>query len=254
MSIKVECPRCRKALAVPNRKAGSYVNCPECQGRFWVPESAPAEPAPARPGAAAPPPAATRATPPPSTTKPLPPKPAPPDAPPGKPAAPPPARDAAARKTARLIASDAAAPTIELAADGKMPELQLRETDKGPDRQAKQSSMHPMTLVLLLIGSVLASILLVTWDVPGGDTGQLKEQAREEIRQKFFFSPDGKLQPYQEWLREAQRAASRGDRVAERRLYLRVLDALRAERPVPGAQLTANDEELERLIADILRE
>ncbi|MBN1910619.1 MAG: hypothetical protein JW818_12815, partial [Pirellulales bacterium] len=37
MPIKVDCPRCRKPLAVPSKKAGSYVNCPECNGRFWVP-------------------------------------------------------------------------------------------------------------------------------------------------------------------------------------------------------------------------
>lgn len=42
MPIRIDCPRCHKPLAVPSKKAGSYVTCPRCQGRLWVPT--PAEP------------------------------------------------------------------------------------------------------------------------------------------------------------------------------------------------------------------
>ena len=45
MPIKLECPRCKQSLAVPNRKAGGYANCPRCKGRFWVPEDAVDDPA-----------------------------------------------------------------------------------------------------------------------------------------------------------------------------------------------------------------
>ena len=43
MAIKLPCPRCKKALAVPNKKAGGYVQCPSCSGRLWVPNDAPAD-------------------------------------------------------------------------------------------------------------------------------------------------------------------------------------------------------------------
>ena len=39
MAIKFDCPRCRNSLLVPGEKAGSYVNCPRCGGRFWVPKA-----------------------------------------------------------------------------------------------------------------------------------------------------------------------------------------------------------------------
>jgi len=43
MPIKVDCPRCKKVLSVPSRKAGSYALCPNCRGRFWVPQDVPSE-------------------------------------------------------------------------------------------------------------------------------------------------------------------------------------------------------------------
>lgn len=39
MPITLDCPRCKQTLAVPAKKAGTYVRCPRCNGRFWVPES-----------------------------------------------------------------------------------------------------------------------------------------------------------------------------------------------------------------------
>ncbi|MCX7428253.1 MAG: hypothetical protein NTW96_21820, partial [Planctomycetia bacterium] len=58
-------------------------------------------------------------------------------------------------------------------------------------------------------------------------------------------------------LREAQRAASRGDRAGERRLYRQVLDLLRAERDRFDKGLTGSrdrDKKLEELISVMLRE
>ena len=40
MPIKLDCPRCKKVLSIPSKKAGSYALCPNCNGRFWVPEDA----------------------------------------------------------------------------------------------------------------------------------------------------------------------------------------------------------------------
>lgn len=43
MAIKLPCPRCKRPLSVPNKKAGGYVQCPQCNGRLWVPKDAPAD-------------------------------------------------------------------------------------------------------------------------------------------------------------------------------------------------------------------
>ena len=43
MPIKLDCPRCKKILSIPSKKAGSYALCPSCNGRFWVPEDVPQE-------------------------------------------------------------------------------------------------------------------------------------------------------------------------------------------------------------------
>lgn len=58
MPITLDCPRCKQSLAVPSKMAGSYVNCPRCSGRFWVPEGtkdAGLKSAPEMPAIAAPP-------------------------------------------------------------------------------------------------------------------------------------------------------------------------------------------------------
>jgi len=41
MPLILNCPRCKKPLSVPSKKAGSYVNCVHCSGRLWVPKDAP---------------------------------------------------------------------------------------------------------------------------------------------------------------------------------------------------------------------
>ena len=47
MAINLECPRCKARLRVPNKKADGYVNCPHCQGRFWVDKAAASDGTPA---------------------------------------------------------------------------------------------------------------------------------------------------------------------------------------------------------------
>lgn len=38
MPLKLNCPRCKKALTLPRNVAGSYTKCAHCGGRIWVPE------------------------------------------------------------------------------------------------------------------------------------------------------------------------------------------------------------------------
>jgi hypothetical protein len=59
MAINLDCPRCKARLRVPNKKAGGYVNCPHCQGRFWVDKAAASDAAPLEKVTMAAPPAAT---------------------------------------------------------------------------------------------------------------------------------------------------------------------------------------------------
>jgi hypothetical protein len=64
MAINLDCPRCKTRLRVPNKKAGGYVNCPHCKGRFWVDKAAPSDDAQADAVTIAPPPVAAPPSPP----------------------------------------------------------------------------------------------------------------------------------------------------------------------------------------------
>ena len=48
MAIKTRLPPLQaRACRVPNKMAGGYVNCPHCKGRFWVDKAAPSDATPA---------------------------------------------------------------------------------------------------------------------------------------------------------------------------------------------------------------
>jgi len=226
MPIKLVCPRCKKPLAVPGKMAGSYVNCPECGGRFWAPVSSPEATSNSGEMPVATPPAAA----------------------PSK---------GQARNVARFVSADAAQSPLKLAEDGKLPELRLARDDEKAAVGEKSNSISPVVLVCLLAISVALSLLLVLWDPSASGVTDEKVQARQTIRDNFFLTTgEEALAPYQQWLRQAQRAASRGDHQTEQKLYQKVLDQLRAQRGpfdpgVTGSR--ARDEELENLIIIILR-
>ena len=271
MPIKLECPRCKKPLAVPRKKAGSYVHCPGCGGRFWAPasnEEQPAEPtgvAPAEesrePAPAAPP---TRQ---PAQKPRLAPKTEPRpsgdrlsgDRPSGN--VPPreaPSPGAPRKNVARFVSAEAAQSPLELAEDGKLPELRLEQEAEKTPRGEKGRAINPAVLIGGIALSVVFSLVLLLWEPSASGPGDDKASARQTIRDNFFAVADDQPPlPYQQWLREAQRAASRGDVRTERMLYQRVLDQLRAERGPFDPGLTgsrANDKELEQQIIVILRE
>ncbi|MBN1590339.1 MAG: hypothetical protein JW888_12560 [Pirellulales bacterium] len=158
---------------------------------------------------------------------------------------------------ARFISADTAQSPLELAEDGKLPELSLQRDIEKVAGKDKASSMNPMLIAVALLASVALSIVLVFWDPASTGPSDAKVKARQEIRDNFFMTTnDAPLAPYQRWLREAQRAASRGDRVTERKRYQDVLDQLRAERGPFDPGLTGSrtrDKELEKLIIVMLR-
>ncbi|NLY00289.1 MAG: hypothetical protein GXY83_29685 [Rhodopirellula sp.] len=258
MPIKLDCPRCKTPLAVPNKKAGGYANCPHCKGRFWVPkpDAVPAtqsaatgdsEPArPASPVAAAP---STGQTGPSYSTPPVPQA----LANVQPPAAAPP------RRVARFITADTTDSTFKLAEDGKLPELRLKEPGREEADQKSERSTNPLLLLVLLCMSVVMSTVLVLVDFEPQDAAQRErtDRARTVIEEQFFanLDPSQPLAPYQVCLREAARAHSIGDRETEKQRYREVLAMLRAERGKFERGLTGSplrDEQLEQQISTVL--
>lgn len=264
MSIRTTCPRCKQPLAIPHKLAGGYVNCPRCEGRFWVNKDAgdgPIQPP------APPPPPPVGALPPvgrpfqavqdglekPSYTG------GPPIAPPVQVMPPP----STSRKVAKLVSADSAVSNFTLAADGQLPHLQLDEGEDKPKAEQPARTIHPAVLFTLLAVSVVVSIGVVLWPSSGSAppaSATDKAKARAFIRDNFFGGgalTGGELAPYQIMLREAQQAHSRGDRRIERLYYHKVLELLRAESTGRTKGLTgshARDKELEQRLVTLLSE
>lgn len=264
MPLKLDCPRCKRSLAIPAKRAGTYVICPQCQGRFWVPEETGKDATGgAGPQIALPP---THSATPSSTVPATIPAPSAGNgagamrqlpAAPAAPLAPLPAGQP--RKVARFIAAEAAESTLKLADDGKLPDLHLRE----PGDAAKESGpkgMNPLMLYGLLGLSVVASLvlLMVPTEPAEATLGRVKDQARQVLETEYFADMDRvPRQPYQVLLREAQAAHSRGDGKRERELYRQVLEMVRAERRRFDRGLTgspARDGRLEQQITILLRD
>ncbi len=165
MAVKTQCPRCKQPLSVPSKLAGSYANCPRCQGRFWISKDSPLDSsvsdsvslsssgltltqvAAAQSAPVAVPPSASQAAPAPPrayfpSVTPLAPAPTRPQEPASAagPAEPPPP----ARKVARLVSADAAESSLKIAPDGQLPNLQLqdvRQKGQGPRKVARDTAV-----------------------------------------------------------------------------------------------------------------
>jgi hypothetical protein len=165
------------------------------------------------------------------------------------------------RKVARFVTADAAESALKPADDGKLPELQLRDAGEKSPREAGRKSMNPLVLFGLLTMSVVISVALVL--APSGPSEPGKSKARLEarriIREEYFSDMDSPEQSpsksYQRCLREAQSAHSRGDYKTEKKLYRKVLDALRADRANFDKGLTGtrdSDHQLEEQLLILL--
>lgn len=166
------------------------------------------------------------------------------------------------REVARFIVDQAGGdPLVKLGEDGHLPELALTE---GPQKKALQKhgkQSNPALLYAAVAFGFCASILMLFVDVePSGSSASQKTQARRAIA-AFYETGENEPQEHQRHLREAQLAHSRGDRIAERRAYRRVLDLLNSEDHLNSegsdrfTGLTGslkNDEKLRRLIAVLI--
>lgn len=157
------------------------------------------------------------------------------------------------RNSARFISAEKAVASTQLAADGRLPELSLSE---GGDRRAAGDARgtNPLVMIGVLCLSFVMSTMLVFVDFePPESASRLKADARRQLVE-FYREPGPALKPYQEHLRDAQRAHSRGDLETEREMYRRVLNLLHAEGRSPYARLTHDDKELEDLLSVLLME
>ncbi len=287
MAVKTQCPRCKQPLSVPSKLAGSYANCPRCQGRFWISKDAPLDssisdsvslsgsaltltqvPA-AQSAQVAVPPSASPASPPrayfPSVT-PL----APAATRPQEPAsAADPTVPPLARKVARLVSADATESNLKIAPDGQLPNLQLQDVDKKIKGQGKSRAIPPLVLVAAWVFSVVMTIAIFMFSGNNSDSEavtQEKARAMKEIEDQYFGDPSHvALLPYQVLLREARQARAREDFKAEKQCYRQVLDFLRTEargggqssgkrlgKGITGSRV--DDRELEKKIITILGE
>ncbi len=260
MAIKIDCPRCKTPLQVPNGQAGGYVNCAHCKGRLWVPKDAVADETPveavsvlagsSQPVAAVKPPRKLR-------------EPTSPAAPLSVQAIPTPlvpVSPVKRSKVARFIAAEAAESPLKLATDGKLPELRLEEGGTEKKAEQNQRSVNPLVMVGVLTISVVLSIVMVLMDVESSPQSgsRMKAQMRQRLTDHYFGLGDlnsKQLEPYQLKLREARQAYTRGDHKTEQQCYRSVLDMLRAE---PGGNqrgLTGSrtkDKELDEAILVLL--
>jgi hypothetical protein len=262
MTIALDCPRCQTHLRIPNRLAGSYVNCQHCKGRLWVeqnaatdelerelvgavaggsdaappapaalrPATSPAKsPSPKAPGPSISSPPAATPTPTPRESK----APSIQQSSPTPTPAPSTTSPAPRKKTARFVSDKAVDSTLRFAADGKLPELRLSEDAGKKKQESALRSNDPLVMVGALSISLVASFALVMMQVgPSAASGaQQKAEMRQLLKEQYFGAGDleNGLEPYQLLLREAQRAHSRGDRKTECRNYRKVVDLLHAE-------------------------
>ena len=244
MPIKLDCPRCKRPLSVPSKKTGSYVNCPDCRGRFWVPEDSSAD-APRADAAVSPSGAPTEApaappvqTPPASANSPNSSSTLSGAGEPSAPAAdqtangpPPPPAPAAERKTARFISPEVAQSTLQVAEDGQLPELQLQEHEqKKKKTEPRTTTINPLVLFGVISLSVVLSILLVLYEAPEPPESEQVKTARTTIEGCWSNAEStDPLKPYQIYLREAHVAHTRGDYKTERKLYRQVYGLLKVE-------------------------
>jgi hypothetical protein len=160
-------------------------------------------------------------------------------------------------KTARFVSAEAAQSTLKLEEDGKLPELHLQDGEQKEKKEAKTTTVNPLVLFGVLAISAVLCAYLALLD-PGSPKSDEKDSARRKIEENFFPREGEEALEYQEYLMMAQRANTRGDRVAERKAYERVLDLLRQERPAYGGEddkewsLTQDDERLKHWIAVLL--
>lgn len=188
-------------------------------------------------------------------------------------------------KVARFITDQAGDPLVKLGSDGHLPDLALQDgTAVVHEKKTDDKSSSNLTLIAVFVLSVgLSMVMLFVPMESASSSAQQVAVARKVIR-IFHGTESAPLEPYQSLLRDANRANGKRDYQTERAKLREVLKLLRAENKNSITGLTRlppevshrineltndelkaldgptgqfrdlkNDEQLERLLAILLR-
>lgn len=165
------------------------------------------------------------------------------------------------RVVARFVTDAQGVSRVQLGEDGQLPALTLSEAaervagERKQERGAAQVLGSSALLYMVLGCSLLASTLLLLIEAePDPDAALTRAQALRAVVD-YYGDEQAEPLPYQELLREAALARSRGDELTARESYRRVLTWLRAEDNNRGTPLTgsrARDRELRDLLTILL--
>lgn len=161
------------------------------------------------------------------------------------------------RAVAKFITDRPGETLVRLGEDGHLPELALQEVATPKADKRKQASQGNPVLIYGVLGfSLLCSVAMMFLEPPSfEEQSTSKAGARRTITKQFIGGENGPTKPYQQLLREAGLAHSRGDFRGERAAYLSVLALLNSEDKNPFTGITGSadsDEELKNNLAVLL--
>ncbi len=156
--------------------------------------------------------------------------------------------DGTTRTVAKFITDRAGETLVRLGEDGHLPELSLSEsTSPKLDKRKKAPQGNPALIYGALGFSLLMSLAMLFLDPAVTDEReQSKMEARQLVMQNYVGSEKEPIKPYQQLLRDAGLAHSRGDFKSERASYLKVLRLLNSEDKNPFMGITGIPEDDER--------
>jgi len=153
------------------------------------------------------------------------------------------------RTVAKFITDRKGETLVRLGEDGHLPELSLAEvTAPRHDKRRRPTQGNPALIYGALGFSLLASLAMLFLDPAVTDErSESKTAARQSVMRDFVGNDKGPIKPYQQLLRDAGLAQSRGDFKSERAAYLKVLLLLNSEDKNPFTGITGNAEDDDRL-------
>lgn len=165
--------------------------------------------------------------------------------------------DGTTRTVAKFITDRTGETLVRLGEDGHLPELALAESAAPKFDKRKRASQGNPALIYGALGfSLLMSLAMLFIDSPATDErSQSKWEARQSVMRDFVGGDKQPIKPFQQLLRDAGLAQSRGDFKAEREAYKKVLKLLNSEDKNPFIGITGTEEgdkELKQHIAVLL--
>ena len=157
---------------------------------------------------------------------------------------------------AKIIQQETVEP--KLTRDGKLPTLLLADEEKPRLSEDGALKSNPLIVGLLICVSLVSSagmLFLIESGQPVA--GQEVREARKDVVRFYEVREDEELQPYQQELREAQRAYSRGDFSAEASFYQKVMLRFHNEDLTKYSRLAGSpvgDIELEKNVSLLLKD